>query len=209
LTPQQEDPLDEALRRVSRTLGHPLRMKIMNAVEAEGVASPNELATKLGESLSDVSYHTRALRDLGALEEVKTEQRRGAAEHFYRATERALLPNPEWKKIPRSARREITLSVLDLMIDEITASIEADTFNELEDRHLTRTHLLVDEQGWKETAEVLLSAFERMVKIREKAWERLSKSGEEGISSTVNIMHFKTSAIIPPPGSEDDSQPSE
>jgi DNA-binding transcriptional ArsR family regulator len=185
-------------------------MKIMNAVEEEGVASPNELATKLGESLSDVSYHTRALRDLGALEEVKTEQRRGATEHFYRATERGLLlKDPEWKKIPRSARREITLSVLDLILDEITASIKADTFNELEDRHLTRTQSLVDEQGWKETVELLLGTFERIMEIREKAWERLSKSGEEGISSTVNIMHFKSSAIIPPPGSEEDSQPGE
>jgi DNA-binding transcriptional ArsR family regulator len=203
LPQSQDDPLDDVLRRLSKTLGHPLRVKIMNALERDGVASPNELSAKLGEPLSDVAYHTRALRDLGVLEEVRTEQRRGATEHFYRATERALVANPEWERIPRAGRSGISHAIIDLMIGDISAAIEAQTFDELDDAQSTRIPMVVDERGWKETVDVLLAAFERTMEIRDESWARLLESGEEGFNSSVHILHFKT----PGGASEDGRQP--
>lgn len=70
---------------MAKALSHPLRVKLLTLF-GESVASPNELAKKLDEPLTNVSYHVRMLHDLGCIELVDTAPRRGALEHFYRAT---------------------------------------------------------------------------------------------------------------------------
>lgn len=69
---------------VAKALSHPLRATLLQLL-GEGQASPNELAKRLQEPLTNVSYHVRQLNELGLLELVATEPRRGALEHFYRA----------------------------------------------------------------------------------------------------------------------------
>ena len=63
--------------RLIRALGHPIRVRALTILN-ERVASPNELARQLGAHLGSVSYHVRILLELGAIELVKTEPRRGA-----------------------------------------------------------------------------------------------------------------------------------
>jgi DNA-binding transcriptional ArsR family regulator len=74
-------PTDEAL---IRALASPLRRQILGIL-AESVASPKEIADRLGLPLPNVSYHVGILRDLGLLELVSETPRRGAIEHHYRA----------------------------------------------------------------------------------------------------------------------------
>src|SRR5215213_7721310 len=71
--------------RIAKALAHPLRARILQRL-GERVASPNDLAAELGAPLGVVSYHVRKLRDYDCLELVRTEPRRGALQHFYRAT---------------------------------------------------------------------------------------------------------------------------
>lgn len=72
--------------KAAKAQSHPLRVKILRALaQAEDdTASPNELAETLRERLPNVSYHIRALLDLECIELVRTAQRRGAIEHYYR-----------------------------------------------------------------------------------------------------------------------------
>ena len=69
--------------------------------------APNQLARELDLPLGRVSYHIRLLSDLGAIELVRTEPRRGALEHFYRAVTTVWFSEADWQKLPRSARRGI------------------------------------------------------------------------------------------------------
>jgi DNA-binding transcriptional ArsR family regulator len=46
--------------------------------------SPRQLADELGEPLSQVAYHVKALAERGLLELVATRRRRGGLQHFYR-----------------------------------------------------------------------------------------------------------------------------
>lgn len=71
--------------RFAKALSHLLRQRILRHLDEVGVASPNELSQALGEPLGNVSYHVRILRELDCVELVKTQQRRGAIEHYYRA----------------------------------------------------------------------------------------------------------------------------
>jgi DNA-binding transcriptional ArsR family regulator len=66
-------------------LAHPIRLSIMGAALDE--FSPKRIAETFdGVSLQLISYHVRILRDAGLLELSRTEPRRGALEHFYRAS---------------------------------------------------------------------------------------------------------------------------
>lgn len=71
-------------------LGHPMRRRILREMlDAREEVSPRELAVKLSEQLSALSYHVRVLAECNAIELVRTQQIRGSTQHFYRAVVRA------------------------------------------------------------------------------------------------------------------------
>jgi len=71
-------------------LGHPMRRKILREMlDDGGEVSPRELAIKLSEQLSALSYHVRVLAECHAVELVRTEQIRGSTQHFYRPVVKA------------------------------------------------------------------------------------------------------------------------
>ena len=88
---------------VAKAFAHPLRVQILIILN-EKIASPNMLAQQLDESLNLVAYHVRVLEKYDCIELVDTKQRRGATEHFYRATRRQFLSDSEWARMPQSLR---------------------------------------------------------------------------------------------------------
>ena len=68
----------------AKALNHPLRRSLLIEFRL-GTRSPTSLADQLDEPLGNVSYHVKTLLGLKMIELVKTEPRRGAVEHFYRA----------------------------------------------------------------------------------------------------------------------------
>jgi len=74
---------------VLKALNHPVRRQAMSIFDNE-VASPKELAARLGLSIPSVSYHVGILRDLGLIKVVREVPRRGAVEHYYKAVARSL-----------------------------------------------------------------------------------------------------------------------
>jgi DNA-binding transcriptional ArsR family regulator len=75
--------------RLAKALSNPLRARALSLI-AEGVDSPKAIAEALGEDVRGVAYHVRVLHELGCIELNETHQRRGAVEHVYRVTKRAL-----------------------------------------------------------------------------------------------------------------------
>ena len=71
-------------------MGHPVRNDALSILN-ERVASPNEISKELGQSVGHVSYHIKVLKECECIELVDTAPRRGAMEHYYRATSRAFL----------------------------------------------------------------------------------------------------------------------
>jgi len=62
-----EDQLFALHAEVCRTLGHPLRLKLIYLL-GQGERSPGELAAQLGISASNLSQHLAALRAVGLVE---------------------------------------------------------------------------------------------------------------------------------------------
>src|SRR5688572_17547882 len=129
--------------RLAKALSHPLRAQIF-AILNEQVASPNEIAELLNERLPNVSYHVRALVELECIELVSTAQRRGAIEHYYRAIERPFFSDRDWKRLPRTARRAISDSALELIWDDVSRATESGTLAARTDVHLSRSPLTLD-----------------------------------------------------------------
>lgn len=94
---------EQADARFAKALAHPLRARILEALADAGELSPNMAAEQLGEKLTNISYHFRMLLDLGAIELLRTEPRRGALEHYYRARVRLTVMH---ESVPRV--RELT-----------------------------------------------------------------------------------------------------
>lgn len=76
-------------QRLAKALSNSLRAQALKLI-AEGVASPKAIAEELDLDVRGVAYHVRVLRELGCIEMVETQQRRGAVEHIYRVVDRAL-----------------------------------------------------------------------------------------------------------------------
>lgn len=177
--------------RMAKALSHPIRMQILTILHKR-VASPNQIAQELGEGLSQVSYHVKVLREYECIELVRTEPRRGAVEHFYRATARSFLSDDEFRSLSDDAQQDISLVSVQMIIQDVMEALEAGTFNSREDRHFSRTPLILDEQGWKDVASLLAETLDRVLEIQVENSSRLAKSNEKGIVSKVDILHFES-----------------
>ncbi len=183
---------------VAKAFAHPMRVQILIILN-ERVASPNLLSQELDQSLNLVAYHVRVLEKYDCIELVDTKQRRGATEHFYRATRRQFLTDSEWSRMPESLRPGLSGAMLKSFFDDIDEAVTSGTFDELEDRHLSRTPMVVDRKGWSDVASLLSETLDRALEIQAESGKRLAESNEEGVLSKVQILHFKS------PRPEDDA----
>ena len=198
---KKKDSLEQS---VAKAFAHPLRVRILTILN-ERVASPNLLAQELDQSLNLVAYHVRVLEKYDCIELVNTKQRRGATEHFYRATRGQFLTDSEWARLPQSLRPGMSGAMLKALFDDVEEAVVEDTFDEVEDRHLSRTPMLVDGRGWTEVSELLGKTLERLLEIQAAASQRLAGGEETGIDSKVMMMHFKS----PRPDGGDDAAATE
>jgi DNA-binding transcriptional ArsR family regulator len=183
--------LDLVDPRIAKALSHPMRGRIL-AILNERTASPNEIAEMIDERLPNVSYHVRALHDLGCIELVDTAQRRGAIEHYYRALMRPFFSDRDWKRLPKSGRQSISDSALQIIWEDVSEAIQAGTFEERADRHLSHSPMTLDTKGWRELAKVLEEALAEAEKIESESLGRLKKSGESGIPTRLVAMQFES-----------------
>jgi DNA-binding transcriptional ArsR family regulator len=182
---QDAGELDEALLRA---ISHPLRHRLLGMLDGR-IASPNMLARELDLPLGRVSYHIRLLSDLGAIELVRTEPRRGALEHFYQAVTTVWFSEGDWTKLPRSARRGILGQNLQQIFGNVTAAADGGGFDNSSSLVL-RAPLELDEQGMLELSGVLREAVDRAREISARAVER----GNADLSAEVSTLLFERRA---------------
>lgn len=191
--PQSRTSPEGITQQLAKALAHPLRVRILSSLH-KGISSPNQLAQELGEPLGNVSYHVKTLLEYDCVELVKTEPRRGAVEHFYRATDRAFLSDSDWAKIPASARKGISGSILESIGQSATEAMAEGTIAARRDSHLSETPLQLDKQGWKDLNKVLAEAVDRAGEIQKEAAKRMGKDKSGAIPTKLAVMHFELPA---------------
>jgi DNA-binding transcriptional ArsR family regulator len=184
------DPFD---RRLLKALGHPLRLRIVEAITEQGEASPVGLAREFDQPLATVSHHVRMLRDLGWVELVRTEPRRGAVEHFYRASTRPFLDDEAWLQLPIPMRRGLARQLFRTIFAEASQAGATGGFDDA-GAHIDRMLLELDETGRREVSEVLTGVLEAVQQIQDRADRRQARpEGPEGdvVTSSVALLHFR------------------
>ena len=182
-------PAGELDDRLVKALAHPLRQRILEVLNRR-VSSPRDIAEELGAKLGDVGYHVRMLRDYGAIELVRTERRRGAVKHFYRATTRAMLDDAQWARVPLSVRRSIVGDVLDRIGQDVTRAANAQGFDR-DDVHVSFTPLDLDDQGYRDVVALVNDTLDRALGIQAEVVQRRvdGTAGDETRTELV-LLHF-------------------
>jgi DNA-binding transcriptional ArsR family regulator len=176
--------------RLIKALAHPLRVRILSILETRDIASPNEMAEELGVSLGVMSYHVRRLHALGFLELVKRTPRRGAIEHHYRAKARPRVTDEGWAETPSIVKRAMVGASLQQITGYINAAAGQGGFDR-GDAHLSRTVLMLDEQGWRELAGEMAKWMAYVEQVEEESLKRIAEAGDDA-----DVVAKRSAAIL-------------
>jgi hypothetical protein len=190
---QRPEMIDQ---RLVKALAHPLRVRILEIL-SEQVSSPNRLSEALETGLTDVAYHTRALDRCGCLQLVDTAQRRGATEHFYKATPDSFLGNPAWRGVPRGILPGVSGATLQTFIDKAALAMQAGTLDDREDTVFRWLPLLVDQIGWNEVVAIMEEATEKVLASHLRSQDRIN-SANDAVSAVIGMAVFETAGSQEP-----------
>jgi DNA-binding transcriptional ArsR family regulator len=170
---------------VLKAYGHLLRVRVLDLLEGR-VASPARLAIELEESLGTVAYHVRQLADVGLVELVGSEERRGALEHRYTA-KLPRVTDAEWAGLSKMTKRAIIESALQKIVMQSVASAAAGGFDR-DDIHITRSPLRLDREGWTTLSRELSDMLERVERVAADSASRLAQNPNHEIDAPVVVM---------------------
>jgi DNA-binding transcriptional ArsR family regulator len=182
---------NRAGRRAARenrliALSNPLRAEILRIL-VERPASPVEMARELGVPTPNVSHHAKRLVELDCAELVEEEKVQGAMKHIYRATERVLVETSEWDEMHPVEAQSFNAVTMQAMIDDFVAAERAQTVGGDPDFHLSRTPMIVDQQGLEESLDICECARLALADVERRSAERTGE-GE--------LTRFRISSIF-------------
>jgi DNA-binding transcriptional ArsR family regulator len=165
--------------RLIKGLYHVLRQHILLAT-VQGEISPNEMSKALSEDLSQVSYHVKVLReDCGLIEETRTEPRRGAVEHYYRANEKTLLPARTWRRLKKGLRAVVGAGQASDLFNDLAEALKAGKLQGAHD-HVARTPLILDARGQRKVKAIAVRATREVESEQQAAAGRMAKANGSG-----------------------------
>lgn len=166
--------------RFVKALDHVLRQHILLAA-VQGEVSPSGLAETLGEGLSQVSYHVKVLREDcgGMLEETRTEPRRGALEHYYRASAKTLLPAKAWRRVRKGMRAVVGAGQANDLFNDLTEALKAGKLQGAHD-HISRTPLVLDLEGRRNVKAIAERAIREVESEQQAAARRIREANGDG-----------------------------
>lgn len=182
-----------------KALAHPTRVRVLEALQGS-TASPVGLARQFTESLGVISYHANMLAELDCIEQVSTRPRRGTIEHFFSAKPRSFIGHQDWRKAPLSVRGGVTSEAIRTFVEKVGSAIDADTIDTRDDTTLNWMPMTVDEQGWRQAAEILDRALQELQRVAADSRDRLGE--EDGIPVVTGLAAFE----VPPGGWSKDSR---
>jgi hypothetical protein len=195
--PKREELID---RRLTKAIAHPLRVAILVECDRAPI-SPVEYIRRHGGELSNVAYHFRILEKYDCLEIVREQPKRGANEHIYGVTRRALLTDEDFHQMPANIRAGFNGSIIATFADRAQESVEAGTIEPPDrNQHLTWTPLRLDKTTFDNVMEKLGEVYELLGVEQLAAKGRLDDSGDEPTYATVGLFGFPS----PPPDRDHD-----
>jgi predicted ArsR family transcriptional regulator len=195
-------PLKKILdQRLIDALSHPVRGHVL-AVLNERVASPAEVAREIGVDVNYIYYHFDQLGKNGLIELVRTEPKRGAREHFYKVKTICFVDDEEWAQLPTSLKTDLSADLFRAIADKVGAALRGGTLDVRDETHMSWMTKHVDAKGFSDLAALLEETLRRALAIADESSERLAKTGDESIPTTVAMLGFEAAADPVAPGAK-------
>ncbi len=176
--------------RILKAQSHPIRAHILNIL-SEGPNSPGRMQRRMENvSLSLCCHHVKVLLGVGLIELVRIKRHGGRKEHIYRATKRQYFSLEEWLAVDPKLREPLVATILRQISDDTGRAAAEGRFSELPDRHLSRSPIELDTDGWAEVVEILKKALECILEAHARSKERARASGEALMVARVVMMQF-------------------
>lgn len=174
--------------RLIKGLDHVVRQHVLLAAMA-GEVSPKGLSVALDEELSQVSYHVKVLLEdcEGLIKLVRTEPRRGAVEHYYRATAKSLFPAKAWRRLKGGLRAVVGGGQASDLFNDLAGALKAGKLQHDED-FITRTPLVLDAEGKRNVRAIAERATGEAEKEQEAAARRARKANGDGGKMTGHVF---------------------
>ncbi len=167
--------IDLGDRQLAKALSHSTRVRCLGLL-ITGEWSPTGLSKELKIGLSNISYHVKVLRDFELIELVKTEPRRGATEHFYRAVDRIIVPEAMSSALPKTAQMETMRTIIKLAEKDVQTSLTVGTFHSRPDFHTSWSPVLLDDQGRTALHGMCDQFIEDVIQLEADSTQRVAKA---------------------------------
>jgi DNA-binding transcriptional ArsR family regulator len=186
----------ERLRRLAIVFAVELRMKIVVELYMREMSAPQFYREFGGGTPTRINQNFGMLAKKGWLRLVRSEgpggKRRGAVEHFYRATELPFMDAESWALLPYSVRVTSSWNMLTQIAPRLRGNLGMSSKEARHRRDLSCTAFLLDEDGWKQAIAAVDAQFVSLYEEQEDARRRSLLSGEELIRADVFLFAFQS-----------------
>jgi hypothetical protein len=179
-----------------KAISHPLRVEILAECSLAPISVPEFRDRRgRGQSRQNIEHHFGILLESGAIEVVDVRPERGGRARYFAATARALFSEEDFNRIPPALRGSLSATTCSTLWERIQESLLAGTLDAHPERHLTWIPLELDWIGFIEIVRELDGMYHRINLMKAEAKERMSRTGDTPMHTTVAMMGFES----PPP----------
>jgi hypothetical protein len=171
-------------KQLNRLLKNPAQLEALVFL-IEGPGSKSDVAKELGISVKKATYDVRQLEEMGQVEPIGTERRRGVPTIIYRAVMRPIWDNAEWAELSQDERERYALWTQQLLLRDVVWAWHARTFQARVEAHTSRSPLRVDELGWIKLNEIYDEALAAGKEVEVESVDRAREAGDE--SRLINV----------------------
>jgi DNA-binding transcriptional ArsR family regulator len=181
--------------RVRFGVSHRTRIEILCLLN-EGTYSPSQLTERVGEPLTTVSHHIKALLESGCIELARTEKVRNADQHFYRAIKLPMISDEEAEALPPEVKQEYASVILQGVIAESLDALGAEKLNCDPNVRMMWRWFNLDAQGRQELADEQRESFERIMDIEARSTARRIGSNEDPKTMIAVLLGFERNRAV-------------
>lgn len=181
--------------RLSKVFADPLCLKIVAELNLREMSVRQFHEEYGGAPISGIRRRFKTLTEAGWLKKTGEKtggKRRGATEHFFRATGPATFTNDIWVDVPDPIKPTLSWRTFIQLSEQVEEAMRDGTFDARPDRHLTWSLLRLDRQGWEKVVAAIDAVFALLFEEQESARRRMGASGEEAIRATVALAVFES-----------------
>lgn len=194
-----KEPLIPFPERLAPVLADDVCMQIVSELNRREMSVTQFHREFGGATTGGIRSRFKRLETSGWLKKVNEEtggRRRGATEHFYRATRPTIRDSGAWTEPSDALRRTRSWRTFKQFAEKVKEAMQAGTFDARVDRYVTLSFLSLDQQGWANVVAGIEALSALIFEEQGRAKARMKRSDEELVAMTVGLGAFEASKDV-------------